>query len=194
VSDFIEWVPKHHGHQPLHWTPDMLTSVDGKSFVRQPNWAWIAGSVYYVPSEAVGMVREAVEPEPVVTDADRIEALTAENERLRTELLEWLDKTKWVRQTCQTHELGLHRADILRNRIEALTNENEQLLVSNEQWQVDYNEAVIDKLELETENERFRKALEEAPIIGLRESGEEFKSRQDNWLKTKAFPALGEKR
>ena len=85
-------------------------------------------------------------------------------QRLRTELLEWLDKTKWVRQTCQTHELGLHRADILRNRIEALTAEIEGL----------------------------RKALEEAPIIGLRESGEAFKSRQDNWLKTKAFPALGE--
>jgi hypothetical protein len=48
-------------------------------------------------------------------------------QRLRTELLEWLDKTKWVRQTCQTHELGLHRADILRNRIEALTAEVELL-------------------------------------------------------------------
>ena len=48
-------------------------------------------------------------------------------QRLRTELLEWLDKTKWVRQTFQTHELGLHRADILRNRIEALTAENERL-------------------------------------------------------------------
>ncbi len=47
---------------------------------------------------------------------------------------------------------------------------------------------------LTTEIEGLRKALEEAPIIGLRESGEEFKSRQDNWLKTKAFPALGEKR
>jgi hypothetical protein len=63
VSEFIEWVPKHHGHQPLHWKPDMLTSVDGKNFVRQPNWAWIAGSVYYVPPEAVGMVREDVEEE-----------------------------------------------------------------------------------------------------------------------------------
>ncbi len=64
MSDFIEWVPKHHGHQPLHWKPDMLTSVDGKNFVRQPNWAWIAGSVYYVPPEAVGMVRiEAAQPE-----------------------------------------------------------------------------------------------------------------------------------
>jgi hypothetical protein len=76
MSDFVEWNPKHHGHKPLHWTPDMLTSVDGKNFARQPNWAWIAGSTYYVPHEAVGMVREAVEPEPVVTDADRIEALT----------------------------------------------------------------------------------------------------------------------
>jgi hypothetical protein len=68
MSEFIEWVPKHHGHQPLHWKPDMLTSVDGKSFVRQPNWAWIAGSVYYVPHEAVGVVREDVEPEPEQTD------------------------------------------------------------------------------------------------------------------------------
>jgi hypothetical protein len=60
MSDFIEWVPKHHGHKPLHWTPDMLTSVDGKNFVRQTNWAWIAGSTYYVPHEAVGLVREDV--------------------------------------------------------------------------------------------------------------------------------------
>jgi hypothetical protein len=66
VPDFIEWVPKHHGHQPLHWTPDMLTSVDGKSFVRQPNWAWIAGSVYYVPREAVELPR--IEPDLVQTE------------------------------------------------------------------------------------------------------------------------------
>jgi hypothetical protein len=82
MSDYIEWEPKHHGHKPLHWTPDMLTSVDGKNFVRQPSWAWIAGSTYYVPHEAVGVVREDVEPDPEQTDADRIEALTAENERL----------------------------------------------------------------------------------------------------------------
>ena len=45
-------------------------------------------------------------------------------------------------------------------RIEALTAENERLLVSNEQWQVDYNEAVIDKLELETENHLLRVAAQ----------------------------------
>ncbi len=59
MSDFVEWEPKHHGHKPLHWTPDMLTSVDGKNFARQSNWAWIAGSTYYVPPEAVGVVRDA---------------------------------------------------------------------------------------------------------------------------------------
>jgi hypothetical protein len=46
------------------------------------------------------------------------------------------------------------------DRIEALTAENERLLVSNEQWQVDYNEAVIDKLELETENHLLRVAAQ----------------------------------
>jgi hypothetical protein len=71
MTDFVEWNPKHHGHKPLHWTPDMLTSVDGKNFVRQSSWAWIAGSTYYVPREAVGMVREDVEEE---TDVDRIRA------------------------------------------------------------------------------------------------------------------------
>ena len=124
MSDFIEWNPKHHGHKPLHWTPDMLTSVDGKNFARQSNWAWIAGSTYYVPREAVGVVRKDVEPEPEQTDVDRTNYCTGCKER--------------------------------QDRIEALTAENERLLVSNEQWQVDYNEAVIDKLELETEIDRLR--------------------------------------
>ncbi len=64
MSDFVEWVPKHHGHQPPYWKPDMLASVDGKNFVLQTNWAWIAGSTYYVPPEAVGVVR-------IETDVDR---------------------------------------------------------------------------------------------------------------------------
>jgi hypothetical protein len=81
MSDFVEWNPKHHGHKPLHWTPDMLTSVDGKNFVRQTNWAWIAGSTYYVPHEAVGVVR--IEPEP--TDADRIRAQVIQEIRAAVE-------------------------------------------------------------------------------------------------------------
>jgi len=57
--------------------------------------------------------------------------------------------------TCGKHVIELGQAA---DRIEAFTAENERLLVSNEQWQVDYNEAVIDKLELETENERLNKS------------------------------------
>lgn len=36
---------------------------------------------------------------------------------------EWIEKTEWVQQTCKPHELGYHRADILRMRIEALKDE-----------------------------------------------------------------------
>jgi hypothetical protein len=97
MTDFVEWTPKHHGHKPLHWTPDMLTSVDGKNFVRQTNWAWIAGSTYYVPHEAVGVVREAVVEEPVVTDADRTNYCTGCKERQdRIEALQ-ADKARLLR-------------------------------------------------------------------------------------------------
>jgi hypothetical protein len=70
MSDFVEWNPKRHGQKPPYWLPDMLTSVDGKNFARQPNWAWIAGSTYYVPREAVELPR--IEPEH--TDEQRIRA------------------------------------------------------------------------------------------------------------------------
>lgn len=33
---------------------------------------------------------------------------------------EWIEKTEWVQKTVQPHELGYHRADILRMRIEAI--------------------------------------------------------------------------
>lgn len=38
---------------------------------------------------------------------------------------EWIEKTEWVQKTVQPHELGYHRADILRMRIEALEAELE---------------------------------------------------------------------
>lgn len=31
----------------------------------------------------------------------------------------WQDKTEWVQETAEWHELGMHRADVLRQRIEA---------------------------------------------------------------------------
>lgn len=32
----------------------------------------------------------------------------------------WGEKTEWVQQTVQPHELGMHRADVLRQRIDRL--------------------------------------------------------------------------
>jgi hypothetical protein len=95
MSDFIEWVPKHHGHKPLHWTPDMLTSVDGKNFVRQPSWSWIAGSTYYVPHEAVGVVREAVGEE---TGIDR--KLLCAREALVGKIVLWPPAAKDFENVC----------------------------------------------------------------------------------------------
>ena len=86
MSDFVEWNPKRHGQRPPYWTPDTPTGLDNKNFVRQPNWAWIAGTLYYVPYEAVyGVPR----PAPVDVGADltetihanTIEELRAANER-----------------------------------------------------------------------------------------------------------------
>ena len=67
MSDYIEYTPKRHGQRPPYWTPDTPTGLDNKNFVRQPNWAWIAGTVYYVPYEAVHGVPR---PAPVDVDAD----------------------------------------------------------------------------------------------------------------------------
>jgi len=44
MSEYVEYNPKAHGRKPPYWTPDMPTSLDGKNFVRQSNWAWISGN------------------------------------------------------------------------------------------------------------------------------------------------------
>lgn len=141
MSDYIEYTPKRHGQRPPYWTPDTETSVDGHRFIRQPNWAWIAGTVYYVPYEAVHGVPRLAMDELTAQDADLTD---------HTKNCDWhVDQYPWE-CTC-----GLIYNQ-QRYVIEALTAENERLLVSNEQWQVDYNEAVIDKLELETKIKRLR--------------------------------------
>ena len=40
----------------------------------------------------------------------------------------WGEKTEWVQQTAQPHELGMHRADVLRQRIDRLHAISAQLL------------------------------------------------------------------
>jgi hypothetical protein len=41
---------------------------------------------------------------------------------------EWTEKTQWVQETKQTYELGMHRADVLKQRIEKLETVNQKLL------------------------------------------------------------------
>jgi CHAD domain-containing protein len=46
-------------------------------------------------------------------------ALEAKDEPNYKKALEvWLDKTEWVQETVKPHELGMHRADVLKQRIE----------------------------------------------------------------------------
>jgi hypothetical protein len=54
-----------------------------------------------------------------------VEAITAIKEALaesepnyKKALEVWLDKTEWVQETVKPHELGMHRADVLKQRIQ----------------------------------------------------------------------------
>lgn len=76
---------------------------------------------------------------------DRLKALTAENFKLAAGSCD-------VEGGKVGDEHG-HFYCTLQAKVEALT-------ADNEQWQVDYNEAVIDKLELETENHLLRVAAQ----------------------------------
>lgn len=61
---------------------------------------------------------------------DENEALRKENEQLRKykeAFDEWMDKTKWVQDTILPKELGMHRADILLERIKFLIRDNDHL-------------------------------------------------------------------
>ena len=46
------------------------------------------------------------------------EALAQPEPNYKKALEVWLDKTEWVQKTVKPHELGMHRADVLKQRIE----------------------------------------------------------------------------
>ena len=48
-------------------------------------------------------------------------------EMLEAAIQDWNERTEWVQQTSLPHELGLHRADVLRQRIESRDAEIERL-------------------------------------------------------------------
>ena len=66
---------------------------------------------------------------PLPPDWEEMQAAAAELRRLHQHELaniEWIEKTEWVRQTARPRELGLHRADALKQRIDHLEVELEQ--------------------------------------------------------------------
>ena len=50
-------------------------------------------------------------------------------------LKEFLRKTDWIQESAQGHELGMHRADVLRKRIEKLESVNQELLAALKAYQ-----------------------------------------------------------
>ena len=62
--------------------------------------------------------------------AAALSAVTAERDRLQqfeAAYNEWHDKTEWVQKTAKAHELGKHRADVLKDRVDQLQAEVETL-------------------------------------------------------------------
>jgi len=70
---------------------------------------------------------KAVEPEFDIVEQHRLEEAARLIEMLEAALRDWHERTEWVQQTSLTHELGLHRADVLRQRIESRDAEIERL-------------------------------------------------------------------
>ena len=54
------------------------------------------------------------------------EALAQPEPNYKKALEVWLDKTEWVQKTVKPHELGMHRADVLKQRIEEALAQPEQ--------------------------------------------------------------------
>ena len=49
------------------------------------------------------------------------EALAQVEPNYKKALEVWLDKTEWVQKTVKPHELGMHRADVLKQRIQEVS-------------------------------------------------------------------------
>ena len=51
------------------------------------------------------------------------------------EFQQWITKTEWVQKSSQSHDLGIHRADVMKQRLDRLSDENEALRAALEQSQ-----------------------------------------------------------
>ena len=78
--------------------------------------------------EALKMALEALETLMIERGSIYDQAITAIYEALaepepnyKKALEVWLDKTEWVQETVKPHELGMHRADVLKQRIQEVS-------------------------------------------------------------------------
>ena len=85
--------------------------------------------------EALKLALEFVENSECGTadlEAHIKEALAQPEPNYKKALEVWLDKTEWVQETVKPHELGMHRADVLKQRIEATLAQPEQDWIERE--------------------------------------------------------------
>ena len=81
------------------------------------------------------LMAKLLEREGKTVAADMLRQLHTENEALQTRyeacdkaLRQWLDKTAWIQETGRGCELGMHRADAVRQRLSAVEAQRDALL------------------------------------------------------------------
>ena len=79
-------------------------------------------------SKALQLADELEKYEIFCPDLDEVAAELRRLDRHELALGQWLEKTQWVQDNMQPGELGMHRADGLKQRIDRLTEVNQELL------------------------------------------------------------------
>ncbi|GEM_PF-5490881 len=87
------------------------------------------------PCEAVALVLRRLHA--------RVQELERERDSYKLLCDEWAEKTEWVQQTARPRELGLHRADALRERIKRAAAAEREVCA---QMVAAYNTAMTDKI------------------------------------------------
>ena len=116
--------------------------------------------------EALKQIDEAM-PFPVAKLAQAAikEALAEPEPNYKKALEVWLDKTEWVQETVKPHELGMHRADVLKQRIQEASPQRTWVGLTDEEirlqwsafweaechpWAIDFARAIEAKLKENT--------------------------------------------
>jgi len=74
------------------------------------------------------------------------EALAESEPNYKKALEVWLDKTEWVQETVKPHELGMHRADVLKQRIEEASPQRTWVELDEEDYIKAYELCDFDKI------------------------------------------------